>query len=188
MVSVRCSTWTKNVRHSAEGHRSDDPCERWSTRVTRDRADGGGGPPGTYHEVALLHRRPSHTREGSSPDLGVGNRKPATGHHGGHDPNEEVLCPGLPRKQGEIHSVHQVADLLDPFGSPLDHDAPGFVGLGDVAVDFQRDVRIRQRRGQLRPSRGSEHYCSVIDRVVEGENVRMVIHPYGEAAYLLGAE
>jgi hypothetical protein len=101
-----------------------------------------------------------------------------------HDADEPMLATGVPRKQREGHGVEYIGHGRDLLRLTLDDDTPGFSRSRVVPVYFESDLRARDRGGELRALAGAENDGSVIDEVVDRENIWTVGGGNGKPAYL----
>lgn len=80
---------------------------------------------------------------------------------------KRLFVPACHGKSGTSTVSSNFMDLTDPPSArPFDHHAPRFARPSLLIVDFQRNRRIRQRRGHLGTSSEPKHDGPMIGRII----------------------
>lgn len=103
--------------------------------------------------------------------------KPAARDRGGDYPHENVLPASLPRKQQEPHGVQDFLGQLYAGGFAFHRHAPSDARILVYPVGFQRHGRLSQGCVKFGALPGAEDQRSMVNLVVDREDVGMVGDP-----------
>jgi hypothetical protein len=150
---------------------------------------GPGRRPGSWlfrrrgYSGTWLFRRGFHrAAELGPPGERRGDLEPPARDRIRRNADEVVLLACLPREEVEARGIEDLLGALERCGLPLDHHAPGHPGFGIYAVGFQCHRGFPEGATKLGALRRAEHQRAVVHRVVERENVRVVLNPDGQPA------